>query len=81
MGLVRPLIIQDMGSIIFLYLGIFRIAQLNTDFIILHKTKLITWNMGGNIPKISRIKSITQGGVKNRHRIYPFIRRKCISMG
>lgn len=44
--------------------GNFRIAQLNTDFIILHKTKLITWNMGGNIPKISRIKSITQGGVK-----------------
>ena len=44
--------------------GNFRIAQLNTDFIILHKTELITWNMGGNIPKISRIKSIMQGGVK-----------------
>lgn len=43
--------------------GNFRIAQLNTDFIILHKTKLITWNMGEDIGK-SYIKSITQGGLK-----------------
>ena len=44
--------------------GKFRVAQLNTDFIITHKTKLITWNMGEDINKISRIKSITQGGLR-----------------
>ena len=44
--------------------GNFKIAQLNTDFIITHKTKLITWNMGEDINKISRIKSITQGGLR-----------------
>lgn len=44
--------------------GNFRIAQLNTDFIILHKTKLITWNMGEDIGIQSRIVSSTQGGLK-----------------
>ena len=44
--------------------GNFRIAQLNTDFAIIHKTKLITWNLGNKLNKISKIKSITQGGVK-----------------
>ncbi|WP_374441915.1 RHS repeat-associated core domain-containing protein [Epilithonimonas sp.] len=44
--------------------GNFRIAQLNTDFAIIHKTKLITWDLGNKLNKISKIKSITQGGVK-----------------
>lgn len=44
--------------------GNFRIAQLNTDFAIIHKTKLITWDLGSKLNKISKIKSITQGGVK-----------------
>lgn len=44
--------------------GNFRIAQLNTDFAIIHKTKLITWDLGNKLNKISKIKSITQGGLK-----------------
>lgn len=44
--------------------GNFRIAQLNTDFAIIHKTKLITWDLGSKLNKISRLKSITQGGLK-----------------
>lgn len=44
--------------------GNFRITQLNTDFAIIHKTKLITWDLGSKLNKISKIKSITQGGVK-----------------
>lgn len=44
--------------------GNFRIAQLNTDFAIIHKTKLITWDLGNKLNKVSKIKSITQGGVK-----------------
>ncbi len=44
--------------------GSSRIAQLNTEFAIIHKTKLITWNLGSKIDKISRINSITQGGLK-----------------
>jgi RHS repeat-associated protein len=44
--------------------GNFRTAQLNTDFIIIHKTKLITWDLGSKLNVISKIKSITQGGLK-----------------
>lgn len=44
--------------------GSFRIAQLNTEFIIIHKTKLITWDLGNKINKVSRIKSVVQGGIK-----------------
>lgn len=44
--------------------GNFRIAQLNTDFAIIHKTKLITWSIGNKLDKISKIRFITQGGVK-----------------
>ena len=44
--------------------GNFRIAQLNTDFVIIHKTKLITWDLGSKLNKLSKIKSITQGGLK-----------------
>jgi len=44
--------------------GNFRIAQLNTNFIILHKTKLITWNLDAKLDEVSRIKSITQGGLR-----------------
>ena len=44
--------------------GNFRITQLNTDFAIIHKTKLITWDLGNKINKISKIKTITQGGIK-----------------
>ncbi|PKF74499.1 RHS repeat-associated core domain-containing protein [Chryseobacterium sp. PMSZPI] len=44
--------------------GSSRIAQLNTEFAIIHKTKLITWNLGSKIDKVSRINSITQGGLK-----------------
>ena len=35
--------------------GNFRIAQLNTDFAIIHKTKLITWDLGNKLNKISKI--------------------------
>lgn len=44
--------------------GNFRVAQLNTDFVILHKTKLITWDFGNKLNTISKIKSIMQGGIK-----------------
>lgn len=43
--------------------GSFRISKLNTDFAIIHKTKLITWNLGSKLNKISSIKSIKQGGI------------------
>lgn len=45
-------------------IGNFRLPQLNTDFAIIHKTKLITWDLGNKLDKMARIKSITQGGVK-----------------
>lgn len=44
--------------------GSFRLAQLNTEFVIIHKTKLITWDLGNKINKVSRIKSVVQGGIK-----------------
>ncbi|MGI9652011.1 RHS repeat-associated core domain-containing protein [Chryseobacterium sp. RLHN22] len=44
--------------------GNFRVAQLNSDFVILHKTKLITWDLGNKLDKISRIKNIKQGGIQ-----------------
>jgi len=44
--------------------GNYRIAQLNNAFVIIHKTKLITWDLGAKLNKISRVKSITQGGLK-----------------
>lgn len=44
--------------------GDFRVAQLNTDFAIIHRNKLITWDLGSKLNKISKIKSITQGGLK-----------------
>ncbi len=44
--------------------GNFRVAQLNNDFLIIHKTKLITWNIGNRLDKISRIKFVNQGGVQ-----------------
>lgn len=53
--------------------GNFRIAQLNTDFAIIHKTKLITWDLGNKLNKISKIKSITQGGVKTDIEYAPLI--------
>ncbi|MCQ9636451.1 FG-GAP-like repeat-containing protein [Chryseobacterium sp. WG23] len=45
-------------------LGSFRVAQFNTDFAIIHKTKLITWNLGSKLDVISKVKSITQAGIK-----------------
>ncbi|MCT3721340.1 RHS repeat-associated core domain-containing protein [Elizabethkingia anophelis] len=45
-------------------IGNFRIAQVNTEFSIVHKTKLITWDFGKKLNKISRIKEIQQGGIK-----------------
>ncbi|WP_370901325.1 T6SS effector amidase Tae4 family protein [Chryseobacterium gossypii] len=54
-------------------LGTFRLSQLNTDFAIIHKTKLITWNLGSKIDKISRIKSITQGGIKTDLEYSPLV--------
>ncbi|AZB18817.1 type IV secretion protein Rhs [Chryseobacterium indologenes] len=53
--------------------GTFRIAQLNTEFAIIHKTKLITWDLGSKINKISRIKSTTQGGLKTEIEYSPLI--------
>ncbi|MDC8099814.1 RHS repeat-associated core domain-containing protein [Chryseobacterium rhizosphaerae] len=44
--------------------GSFRIAQLNTEFTIVHKTKLITWDLGSKLNVVSKIKTITQGGLK-----------------
>uniref|UniRef100_UPI0025C64787 SpvB/TcaC N-terminal domain-containing protein n=1 Tax=Chryseobacterium sp. TaxID=1871047 RepID=UPI0025C64787 len=44
--------------------GSFRLSQLNTEFVILHKTKLITWNLGSKVDVLSRIKSIEQGNIK-----------------
>ncbi|MBE4950110.1 RHS repeat-associated core domain-containing protein [Chryseobacterium culicis] len=44
--------------------GSFRIAQLNTEFAIIHKTKLITWDLGSKLNVISKIKTIAQGGLK-----------------
>ncbi|WP_419494855.1 SpvB/TcaC N-terminal domain-containing protein [Chryseobacterium bernardetii] len=43
--------------------GTFRVAQLNTEFVITHKTKLIIWDFGSKINTISRIKSVAQGGL------------------
>jgi len=54
-------------------LGNFRLSQLNTDFVIIHKTKLITWDMGDKLDRISRIKSITQGGIKTDIEYSPLI--------
>lgn len=45
-------------------IGNFRIAEVNTEFAIIHKTKLITWELGGKLDKVSRITSINQGAVK-----------------
>ncbi|ATL75972.1 type IV secretion protein Rhs [Chryseobacterium piperi] len=53
--------------------GSFRIAQLNTEFVIIHKTKLITWDLGSKIDKISRINSITQGGIKTDIEYSPLV--------
>ncbi|WP_228400743.1 RHS repeat-associated core domain-containing protein [Chryseobacterium taeanense] len=46
--------------------GSFRLSQLNTEFVILHKTKLITWNLGSKVDLISRIKAIQQSGIKTQ---------------
>ncbi|WP_241676906.1 RHS repeat-associated core domain-containing protein [Chryseobacterium sediminis] len=46
--------------------GSFRLSKLNTEFIILHKTKLITWNLEAKTDVISRIKSISQSGIKTQ---------------
>lgn len=54
-------------------LGTFRLSQLNTDFAIIHKTKLITWDLEGKLDKIARIKSIIQGGVKTDIEYSPLI--------
>ena len=54
-------------------LGSFRLSQLNTDFAIIHKTKLITWDLGGKVDKIARIKSIIQGGIKTDIEYSPLI--------
>lgn len=44
--------------------GSFRVAQLNTELTILHKNTLTTWDFGNKLNTVSRIKSITQGGLK-----------------
>lgn len=44
--------------------GSFRVSQLNTELVILHKNTLTTWDFGNKLNTISRIKSITQGGLK-----------------
>lgn len=44
--------------------GSFRLSQINTEFAIIHKTKLITWDLGNKLNVISKIKSINQGGLK-----------------
>ncbi|WP_249413528.1 RHS repeat-associated core domain-containing protein [Chryseobacterium indologenes] len=44
--------------------GSFRLSQINTEFAIIHKTKLITWDLGNKLNVVSRIKSITQAGIK-----------------
>lgn len=54
---------SNYGEHYFPLFGGFRIAQLNTEFAIIHKNKLITWDFGSKINKISRIKSIAQGGL------------------
>ncbi|KQT25876.1 hypothetical protein ASG22_04025 [Chryseobacterium sp. Leaf405] len=54
-------------------LGNFRLSQLNTDFVIIHKTKLITWDLGSKLDKMSRIKSIIQGGIKTDIEYLPLI--------
>lgn len=54
-------------------LGSFRLSQLNTDFVIIHKTKLITWDLGSKLDKMSRIKSIIQGGIKTDIEYLPLI--------
>lgn len=54
-------------------IGNFRLSQLNTDFAIIHKTKLITWDLGSKLDKMARIKSITQGGVKTDIEYSPLI--------
>ncbi|MGL6127709.1 MAG: FG-GAP repeat domain-containing protein [Chryseobacterium artocarpi] len=54
-------------------IGSFRLAQLNTDFAIIHKTKLITWDLGNKLDKMARIKSIIQGGVKTDVEYSPLI--------
>lgn len=43
--------------------GSYRIAQMNTEFAIIHKTKLITWDLGGKLNVASKVQSVTQGGV------------------
>nr|WP_228456974.1 RHS repeat-associated core domain-containing protein [Chryseobacterium sp. LAM-KRS1] len=44
--------------------GSYRIAQMNTEFVIIHKTKLITWDLGGRLNVASKIQSIAQGGIQ-----------------
>jgi len=43
--------------------GSYRIAQMNTEFAIIHKTKLITWDLGGKVNIASKVQSVTQGGI------------------
>ena len=43
--------------------GSYRIAQMNTEFAIIHKTKLITWDLGGKLNVASKVQSVTQGGI------------------
>ncbi|WP_407484003.1 RHS repeat-associated core domain-containing protein [Elizabethkingia meningoseptica] len=54
-------------------IGNFRIAQVNTEFSIVHKTKLITWDFGKKLNKISRIKEIQQGNIKTEIHYEPAI--------
>lgn len=53
--------------------GNFRLSQFNTSFAIIHKTKLITWDLGSKLDQISRIKSITQGGIKTDVEYSPLV--------
>lgn len=43
--------------------GSYRIAQMNTEFAIIHKTKLITWDLGGKLNVASKVQSVLQGGI------------------
>ncbi|MCL1676504.1 RHS repeat-associated core domain-containing protein [Elizabethkingia meningoseptica] len=51
--------------------GSFRIAQANTEFSIIHKTKLITWDFGNKLNVISRIKEIKQGAIATNIKYAP----------
>lgn len=64
---------SNYGEHYFPLIGSFRLSQLNTDFAIIHKTKLITWDLGGKLDKMARIKSITQGGIKTDIEYSPLI--------